>query len=151
MGPANFRTLKAWQQAIVVVKDIYALVKKLPADEKYVLGDQLRRAVISIPSNIAEGQSRGTDREFIHFLSIANGSASEIETQLIIGAEVGLFTQEEIEPILEQVNFVHALIRNLQKTIEEKLKNSRKGLDRKWRFVTATQLPNLLTSKPQNF
>ncbi len=122
MGPANFRTLKAWQQAIVVVKDIYALVKKLPADEKYVLGDQLRRAVISIPSNIAEGQSRGTDREFIHFLSIANGSASEVETQLIVGAEVGLFTQEEIEPILEQLNFVHALIRNLQKTIEEKLK-----------------------------
>ncbi len=122
MGPANFRTLKAWQQAIVVVKDIYALVKKLPADEKYVLGDQLRRAVISIPSNIAEGQSRGTDREFIHFLSIANGSASEVETQLIVGAEVGLFTQEEIEPILEQLNFVHALIRNLQKTIEEKLR-----------------------------
>ncbi len=122
MGIANFRTLKAWQQAIVVVKEVYALVKTLPAEEKYVLGDQLRRAVISIPSNIAEGQSRGSDKEFIHFLSIANGSASEVETQLIIGVELDLFTKEDIEPILEQLNFVHALIRNLQKTIAEKIK-----------------------------
>ncbi len=123
MGPTNFRNLVAWQQAMVVAKSIYAIIKKLPAEEKYALGDQMRRAAVSIPSNIAEGQGRGTDKEFYHFLSIAQGSASELETQLILGEEIGYFATEDVQPILEQIKYLHAIIRKFQKKLEERINN----------------------------
>ncbi len=123
MGPTNFRNLVAWQQAMVVAKSIYAIIKKLPAEEKYALGDQMRRAAVSIPSNIAEGQGRGTDKEFYHFLSIAQGSASELETQLILGEEIGYFAIEDVQPILEQIKYLHAIIRKFQKKLDERINN----------------------------
>ncbi len=122
MGPTNFRDLVAWQQAMLVAKSIYAIVKQLPPEEKYALGDQMRRAAVSVPSNIAEGQSRGTDREFHHFLSIAQGSASELETQLILGEEIGYFATADVQSILEQIKYLHAIIRKFQKKLEERMK-----------------------------
>ncbi len=80
----DFKELEVWQKSIDLVIDIYSLTKQLPDHEKYSLSDQIRRAAISIPSNIAEGYSRQTTKEYIQFLYIALSSASELETQLII-------------------------------------------------------------------
>jgi four helix bundle protein len=84
MGAKNYRELIVWQKAMDLVEEVYALTKLLPRDELYALTNQIRRAVVSIPSNIAEGNGRHTPQEYIRFLSIARGSKSEVETQLEI-------------------------------------------------------------------
>ena len=79
----NFKELLVWQKARNFVKDIYTLTKNFPADEKFGLTQQIRRASISIPSNISEGHMRRSKKEYIQFLSIAQGSIAELETQLM--------------------------------------------------------------------
>ena len=100
--------------------DVYRLVREFPKDEKYALGDQMRRAVVSIPSNIAEGQQRQTVKEFIHFLYIAKGSCAELTTQLFICRELFRLDNEQIQKALVQTNEVGrmltALIKNLSTT-----------------------------------
>jgi len=81
---SDYKDLQVWQESMNLVEEVYKLVKLLPKEETYALSDQLRRAVVSIPSNIAEGQNRNTGKEFIQFLYISLGSASEVETQLLI-------------------------------------------------------------------
>lgn len=81
---SDYKKLLVWQKAIELALEIYKPTKSLPDDEKFGLSSQMRRAAISIPSNIAEGQSRHSKKEFIHFLRIAQGSNSELETQLIL-------------------------------------------------------------------
>ena len=85
---ASFRDLKMWQQAVALAKEIYILTKKLPKEEMFGLRSQMRRAVVSIASNIAEGSKRRTSKDFLHFLHIANGSAAELETQLVLVREI---------------------------------------------------------------
>lgn len=79
----SFKDLIVWQRSMELVNEIYRISSLLPSEEKFGLTSQMRRSVISIPSNISEGYRRGT-REFIHFLSIADGSASELETQILV-------------------------------------------------------------------
>ncbi|WP_289159432.1 four helix bundle protein [uncultured Muribaculum sp.] len=95
MQTSDYKQLKVWQKAMNLTMEIYRLVKFLPREETYALSDQLRRAVVSIPSNIAEGHGRGTDKEFIKFLWIARGSLLEVETQLIICNRLTLIKVEE--------------------------------------------------------
>lgn len=95
MQTSDYKQLKVWQKAMDLTMEIYRLVKFLPKEETYALSDQLRRAVVSIPSNIAEGHGRGSDKEFIKFLWIARGSLLEVETQLIICNRLGLIKVEE--------------------------------------------------------
>ena len=85
------RELLVWKKSIEFVTQIYNLTNKFPKDENYGLSSQLRRAAISIPSNIAEGAARNTDKEYVRFLYIARASASEIETQLIISKNLNYF------------------------------------------------------------
>ena len=80
----DYKDLNVWKDSIDLVENIYKLVNTFPKEEVYALTDQLKRASVSIPSNIAEGSNRNTTKEFIQFLYIALGSASEVETQLII-------------------------------------------------------------------
>ncbi len=82
MKSSDYRQLKVWQKAMDLTVEIYDLVKHLPKEETYALSDQMRRAAVSIPSNIAEGQGRNSDKEFVNFLSIARGSLWELETQI---------------------------------------------------------------------
>jgi len=84
--------LKAWQEAMELVKEIYRVTRDFPKEEIYGLVSQMRRAAVSIPSNISEGAARGGDREFIQFLIIARGSLSELETQLLISKDLGYLT-----------------------------------------------------------
>ena len=76
----SYKELKVWNKAIDLFEEIYRLVKMLPQEERFALSDQMRRAAVSIPSNIAEGQERGSTKEFKHFIMIAQGSRAELET-----------------------------------------------------------------------
>ena len=93
MKSSNYKELKVWQKAMDLTVEVYKLVKHLPKEETYALSDQMRRAVVSIPSNIAEGQGRNSDKEFIQFLSIARGSLWELETQIEICLRIGYIDQ----------------------------------------------------------
>lgn len=85
----SYEELVVWQKAILLAKSVYGLQKQLPKEEVYGLGDQIRRAVVSIPSNIAEGFGRESKSEFKHFLSIARGSLYEVKTQLQLAEDLG--------------------------------------------------------------
>ena len=93
----NHKELTVWQKSMELVKEVYRLVKKLPKEETYALSDQMRRAVVSIPSNIAEGNARESEKEFLRFLSVAQGSNAELETQLLICADLGYLTEKDIQ------------------------------------------------------
>jgi four helix bundle protein len=103
MEKSSYQGLLVWQKSMELTAVIYKLVKKLPKEELFSLSDQIRRSVVSIPSNIAEGQDRHTKKEFIHFLHISRGSKSELETQLLICVKVGYLNETDI---LEAMNLL---------------------------------------------
>ena len=100
-----FTDLVVWQRAMELVQQVYVLSKKFPADERYALTDQLRRAVVSIPSNIAEGSGRSSNADYAHFLSIARGSLYETMTQLRIAVDLGYIPElsEDINSKIDEV------------------------------------------------
>lgn len=95
----SFRHLNVYVKAKELVKRVYVLLKKFPKEEQYALCDQLRRAVVSVPSNIAEGCGRETQKDQTHFLTIANGSLMEILSQLDVACDLGYISQEEFDEI----------------------------------------------------
>ena len=97
----SYKDLVAWQKAMDLVTRIYGLTKNFPREELYGLTNQLRRAAVSVPSNIAEGQARFSQREFHHFLSQSRGSLVEIETQVLISQNLGYTRREQTKNILE--------------------------------------------------
>jgi four helix bundle protein len=107
--------LQVWQRAIVVVKHVYSLTSSFPSSETYGLTNQMRRSAVSVPSNIAEGAARNSDKEFLHFLSMARGSLSELETQLVIAKEIG-YTHETAE-LEKQIDDVFGLLGGLINSI----------------------------------
>jgi four helix bundle protein len=113
----SYQDLEVWKLAINFVKEIYLLTDKFPPREIYGLTSQIRRAAVSIPSNIAEGQGRSSAKEFRQFLAIALGSLAEIETQLIIAREINLLGSEEKEPLLVTIDRIRKMIRGLSKSI----------------------------------
>jgi len=86
----NFRQLNIWKDARSLVKDVYLLTSEFPSDEKFGLKSQINRCAISVPSNIAEGSARGTNKDFSHFLRISLGSLFEMETQLLLAVDLGM-------------------------------------------------------------
>lgn len=99
----NFRHLEIWKEAIAICKLIYQITETLPSEEKFGLKSQMRRCSVSIPSNIAEGCSRKTDKEFSKFIEYSIGSAFELETQLIITQETKLIDSKNVKNILDQL------------------------------------------------
>jgi len=91
---SSFKELIVWKKSMALVKQIYAITEKFPSKELYGLSSQLRRAAVSVPSNIAEGQSRFSKPEFKHFLLIARGSLAEIETQCILAHDLGFMSDK---------------------------------------------------------
>jgi four helix bundle protein len=110
--------LKAWQDAMELVKEIYRVTRDFPKEEIYGLVSQMRRAAVSIPSNIGEGAARGGDREFIQFLIIARGSLSELETQLLISNDLGYM--QDVPDIQERIDRLFALIGGLLRSLRER-------------------------------
>ena len=113
MYRSRYQDLKVWQKSMDLTTKIYNLVKLLPKEETYALSDQMRRAAISIPSNIAEGQGRNSDKEYINFLSIARGSLWELETQLEICVRLGYVEQSIIADTLDLITEVSKMINGL--------------------------------------
>jgi len=99
----NFRLLDCWKLGMEIVKFTYQLLEKLPATENYGLRSQISRAVISMPSNLAEGCSRSSNKEMARFFEIAIGSLFELETQIIAGQSIGYFEQNDISSLIEKI------------------------------------------------
>ena len=114
---ANYRNLMVWQNSRKLVKQIYDLTGKFPSEEKFGLANQIQRAAVSIPSNIAEGYGRNSDKEMIRFLSIAKGSLYEVETQLYIAIDLNYLSEKETQPVMEQCNEIGKMITGLIKTL----------------------------------
>ena len=113
----NYKKLNVWVSSISLVKNIYKLTRKFPKDEMFVLTQQLRRAAISIPSNIAEGAGRNSNAQFKNFLQISIGSCYEAKTQLIISKELEYISEEELETISKELDSIMKMNHNLQKTL----------------------------------
>ena len=103
MANHNFKKLHVWTHAKDLAKSVYVLTKKLPDDEKFGLVSQMRRCAVSIPSNIAEGSKRSTKKDFNQFICIAQGSSAELETQLILAAELFDLNTDAIQTQLQSV------------------------------------------------
>ena len=114
----NFRDYKVWQDSVAYATNIYKITDQMPWFEKKGICDQLRRAAVSISSNIAEGCAKPTDVDFARFLDQALGSAYEVETQLIISFNVGYITAEQNKELIQELNLIQkqltALIRSLR-------------------------------------
>ena len=111
--------LRVWQDAMELVTRIYSVSNTFPADERYGLTSQIRRASVSVPSNIAEGAARGGRKEFIHFLIISRGSLSELDTQLRIAMNLGYVT--DIDSLLADVERLQAALGALMKSQRDRL------------------------------
>jgi len=113
---SNYKKLIVWQKAMQLTTDIYKIVKKLPKDELFALSDQMRRAAVSIPSNIAEGCGRGLQGEIKYFLRIACGSAAELETQLQICLNLGYLTTQDIDGIISLLLEIKKMLSSFMKS-----------------------------------
>lgn len=116
----SFEKLNAWQEAKKLVVDVYQLLDSFPKFENYALCDQIRRSVVSVPSNIAEGSGRKSLKEQIHFLEIAYGSLMEVYNQLLIAVELAYITKESVDAIKPTIDAVAKMINGLSKTYSDK-------------------------------
>ena len=114
----NLKELKIWKKAIDLAIDVYKATENFPKEEKYGLTSQTRRSAVSVPSNIAEGAGRNSDKEFSHFLGISNGSSYELQTQLIISNKLNLLSDTTVEPILYRIDEIQKMNYGFQKTLK---------------------------------
>jgi four helix bundle protein len=115
---SHYMTLEVWREAFELATATHRLTRNFPAEEKYILSAQIRRAAISIPSNIAEGRGRQSDQELKHFCRIAFGSAMELETQLLLAKELELANAEHIETVRKKLDSVLRLLNRFIKCLE---------------------------------
>ena len=115
---ASYRDLDAWQLAMDIVIDVYRLTRALPAEERFGLSAQLRRAAVAIPSNIAEGHSRIGGGEFRRFVSIARGSGAEVETQIAVAVALGLIVGDEITFLSSKLDRLSKMLFSLYRSLE---------------------------------
>lgn len=113
----NFRELIVWQKSIQLVMDVYQATENFPENEKFGLVSQMRRASVSIPSNIAEGYERSSKKDYANFLVIARSSAAELETQIIISLKLTLITKAKAEELLEKIIEIKKMLFVLRKKL----------------------------------
>lgn len=115
----SYRDLETWQKAMDLVQEIYLETRSFPKEETYGLSGQMRRAAVSIPSNIAEGQGRDSTKEFLRHLSIAYGSLCELETQMLIACRLGYFCRQVYERLFEASSRVGRLLNGLSNSLRK--------------------------------
>jgi len=113
----NYKDLVVWQKGIALAKAVYQFTSKFLSEEKFGLVAQMRRAAVSIPSNIAEGQARHTTGEFIQFISHAEGSTAELETQLILSVELGLIVKEQATNQFTLLDDIRRMLNGLRRKL----------------------------------
>jgi four helix bundle protein len=116
----SYKDLKVWQRSYQLCLEIYKLTKGFPDEEKYGLKSQLRRAAVSVPSNISEGYGRKTTPEYIQFLYIAYGSICEIETQILLSGDLNYISTGKLEMLNEGIKEVERMLKALIKSLEKK-------------------------------
>ena len=114
----NYKKLRVWIKSMDFVEKLYLLSTKLPKDERFGLTSQLRRAAISIPSNIAEGAGRDSDKAFNQFIGYAIGSGYEVETQLILSKRIKFIPEEDINELLSELTEILKMLYNFRKTLK---------------------------------
>ena len=117
MASHGYRDLIVWQKSIQFVTEVYRSTESFPKAELFALTNQLRRAVVSVPSNISEGQGRNSPKEFAHHLSFAYGSLMEAETQLQIAANLGYIGQTEVDRLLDDAAEIGRMINGLSRSV----------------------------------
>ncbi|QSB28501.1 four helix bundle protein [Flavobacterium circumlabens] len=117
----QFEKLKIWQKAMDIAVHVYEISSLLPNDEKFNLIHQIKKCAVSIPSNIAEGSGRNSDKEFMHFLGIANGSTFELITQLILAKRLKLVGEDLIQPTINQLVEVSNMNFSFQRSLKDKI------------------------------
>lgn len=118
----HYRDLLVWQKAMAWVEYVYAATRPWPADERFGLTSQVRRASVSVASNIAEGCARRSTAEFLRFLSIARGSLAEAETQLMLGRRLGYLDDPQLEPLLDAADEISRMLSGLIAKLEDRRK-----------------------------
>lgn len=113
----SYKDLVVWQKAMDMAKQVCLASQRFPEHQRYVMISQLQRCAISVPSNIAEGYARGSDKELMRFLNIASGSLCEVETQLILSESLGFVSQKEMQDLTEQVTEVMKLLHGFKRTV----------------------------------
>ena len=116
----NYTELKVWQRAYQLCLEIYKITKRFPKEERYGLTSQIRRAAVSVPSNIAEGYGRKTTPEYIRFLYIAYGSNCELETQILLSGDLDYIETGKLEILKERIGEVERMLKALIKSLERK-------------------------------
>jgi len=116
----SYRDLLVWRKGIELVKSVYLISQTFPADERFGLTTQVRRAAVSVPSNIAEGQARHTTGEFIHSISHSEGSLAEVDTQLVIATEVGYCRPSDIKTAVASIGELQKMLTSLRKKLQNK-------------------------------
>ena len=117
----SYRDLEVWKKSIELAEMVYRLSANFPQDERFGMTNQVRRAAVSVPANIAEGAEREGSKEFLHFLSIAGGSLAETETFLILTGRLGMAQETAITPVMEQAAHVGRMINGLKRSLHSKL------------------------------
>ena len=117
----SFETLKAWQEARKLVVSVYRLLDAFPKFEKYALCDQIRRAIVSVPSNLAEGSGRMSLKEQIHFIEISYGSLMEAYNQLIIAVDLNYIDEQNLNDLKPSIDTVARLLNGLRSSYSKKL------------------------------
>lgn len=113
----GYRDLLVWQKGMALAKDIYKITAAFPAEEKFGLISQMRRAAVSVPSNIAEGQARNTTGEFVQFISHAEGSLAELDTQLTLAVELNFIGTEKAQPGMDTIAELRRMLNGLRRSV----------------------------------
>lgn len=113
----RYKELKVWQKAIDLAVEVYRITEKLPKEERYGLISQINRCVVSIPSNIAEGAGRNTNKDFDNFLGISLGSSFELDTQLVISNRLGYVSSDDFEKIESELEHIQNMIAKLKQSL----------------------------------
>lgn len=119
-GTQSYKDLLVWQKGIELAKGIYRLTQDFPSEEKFGLTAQMRRAAVSIPSNLAEGQARHTSGEFVQFISYAEGSAAELDTQLILAVELSFCKKTTALSIYELIEEIRRMLNALRRAVSRR-------------------------------
>jgi len=115
--PEGYEDLLVWQKGMALVKMVYQITQAFPRDERFGLVSQTRRAAISVPSNIAEGQARHSTGEFVQFISIAEGSVAELNTQLLLSVELGFYASDHIRESMELARELRRMLNALRRKL----------------------------------